>query len=154
MRKTLLFFCTLFLSSIVFTVNGQSVSKISVSKTVVFKPNVSFPLNGTEKKMLTEVYGESLKENILDSPQRLKSIKNILRNRVEVLSISNYSKDYKLLSQVPLFDKYNASLKREIFNSSKFNPLKYSFDFYTKQTQVFRVDNTDYYVVIKSQYQN
>lgn len=154
MCKTLLFFCTLFLSSIVFTVNAQSVSKISVSKTVVFKPNVSFPLNGTEKRMLIEVYGESLKENVLDNPQRLKSIKNILRNRVKVLSISNYTKDYKLLSQVPLFNKYNASLKRDTFDTSQFNPLKYSFDLYSKQTQVFRVDNTDYYIVIKSQHQN
>jgi len=91
---------------------------------------------------------------VLDNPQRLKSIKNILRNRVQILNIIDYPKDYELLSQVPLFDKYNSSLKRETFNKSEFNPLRYNFDFYAKQTQVFRVDNTDYYIVIKPQYQN
>ena len=154
MRKTLLFFIILFLSCITLTVNAQAISNNSGSKTVVFKPNVNFPLNGEEKRMLTEVYGETLQNNVLDNPQRLKSIKNILRNRVQILNIIDYPKDYELLSQVPLFDKYNSSLKRETFNKSEFNPLRYNFDFYAKQTQVFRVDNTDYYIVIKPQYQN
>jgi hypothetical protein len=154
MRKTLLFFSILFLSCITLTVNAQAVYTNSGSKMVVFKPNVNFPLNGEEKRMLTEVYGEALQNNVLDNPQRLKSIKNLLRNRIEILNLSNYAKDYKSLSQVPLFNKYNTSLKKEAFNKLEFNPLKYNFDFYAKQTQVFRVDNTDYYIVIKPQYQN
>ncbi|TJY37256.1 hypothetical protein [Pontimicrobium aquaticum] len=149
MRKTLLFFYILFISSLTLTVNAQS-----GSKTIVFNENIKTPLNGAEKDMLTEVYGEHLKMNILDNPQRLKSIKNILRNRVKIVDLSSFKKDYKLLSQVPLFNKYNSSLKRELFDKATFNPLKYSFDFYAKQTQVFRVDNTNYYIIIKSQHQN
>ena len=154
MSKTLLFICILFFSSSYLTTQAQSRYKVSASKTVVFNQNVDFPFNNYERKMLNDVYGESLKENVLDNPHRLKSIKNIIRNRVEIISISNYTKDYKLLSQVPLCNKYNGSLKREIFNTSKFNPLKYIFDFYSKHTQVIRVDNTNNYIVIKPQHQN
>lgn len=154
MLKTLLFLNTLFLFSITGISNAQSVSNYSGSKTVIFDSNVDAPLNGIEKEMLTDVYGETLHKNVLDNPQRLKSIKNILRNRVEILKMSHYPKDYKLLSKVPLFDKYNSSLKREVFSKSTFNPLKYNFDFYAKQTQVFRVDNTNFYIIIKSQNQN
>ena len=154
MLKTLLFFNTLFLFCIAGIANAQSVSNYSGSKTVVFDSNVILPLNSLEKKMLTEVYGETLQKNVLGNSPRLKSLKNILRNRVEIISLPNYYKDYKLLSQVPLFNKYNSSLKREVFSKSTFNPLKYNFDFYAKQNQIFRIDHTDYYIVIKTQYQN
>jgi len=154
MIKTLLFIGILFSGSLTTTVNAQTASKNLASKTVVFNKNVKDPLNTLEKNMLIEVYGESLQKNVLNNPQRLRSIKNIIRNRVEILNLPNYPKDYKLLSQVPLFNKYNSSLKREAFRKTTFNPLRYTFDFYTNETQVFRVDNTDYYIVIKSQYQN
>ena len=154
MIKTLLFIGILFSSSITTTVNAQTAINNLASKTVVFNQNVKDPLNTLEKNMLKEVYGESLQKNVLNNPQRLRSIKNIIRNRVEILNLPNYPKNYKLLSQVPLFNKYNSSLKRESFRKTTFNPLRYTFDFYTNETQVFRVDNTDYYIVIKSQYQN
>ena len=154
MIKTLLFIGILFSSSITTTVNAQTAINNLASKTVVFNKNVKDPLNTLEKNMLKEVYGESLQKNVLNNPQRLRSIKNIIRNRVEILNLPNYPKNYKLLSQVPLFNKYNSSLKREAFRKTTFNPLRYTFDFYTNETQVFRVDNTDYYIVIKSQYQN
>ncbi len=154
MRKTLLFIGILFLFGITETAHAQSISNDSGSKTIVFNSNVNLPLSGIEKRMLSEVYDETLKNNILDNPPRLKSIKNIIRNRVKILNMPNYPKDYTLLSQVPLFDKYNASMKREVFDKSTFNPLKYNFDFYANSTQVFRVDKTDYYIVLKSQNQN
>ena len=154
MSKTLLFIGFLFFFSISISVNAQATLKNSASKMVVFNQNVKFPLSPIEKNKLKEVYGESIQKNILDNTQRLKSIKNILRNRVEVIHIPNYPKKYKLLSEVSLFDKYNVSLKRETFNKTRFNPLKYTFDFYAKQTQMFKVDNTDYYIIIKPQNQN
>lgn len=154
MIKTLLFIGILFSGSITTTVNAQTAINNLASKTVVFNKNVKDPLNTLEKNMLKEVYGESLQKNVLNNPERLRSIKNIIRNRVEILNLPNYPKNYKLLSQVPLFNKYNSSLKREAFRKTTFNPLRYTFDFYTNEAQVFRVDNTDYYIVIKSQYQN
>ena len=154
MIKTLLFIGILFFSSLTTTVNAQTAINNLASKTIVFNQNVKDPLNTLEKNMLKEVYGETLQKNVLNNPQRLRSIKNIIRNRVEILNLPNYPKNYKLLSQVPLFNKYNSSLKREAFHKTTFNPLRYTFDFYTNKTQVFRVDNTDYYIVIKSQYQN
>jgi len=79
MRKTLLFFYILFLSSSCLFIIAQSKSNHSGSTTVEFSENVKLPLNSFEKKMLKDVYGEKLKENVLDNPQRLKSIKNIIR---------------------------------------------------------------------------
>lgn len=81
-------------------------------------------------------------------------IENLLRNRVEVSVLSDFPKQVKLLSEVSLFNKYNAKLKRKGFDKDDFNPLSYNFDFYSKTTQIYRVDNTNYYIIIKSQYQD
>ena len=57
---------------------------------------------------------------------------------------------YKKLSQVPLFDTYNKGLFRDgSFNPETFNPFKYMFDFYSKQTQIIQVDNANMLIIIK-----
>ena len=80
MIKTLLFIGILFSGSLTTTVNAQTASKNLASKTVVFNKNVKDPLNTLEKNMLIEVYGESLQKYVLNNPERLRSIKNIIRN--------------------------------------------------------------------------
>jgi len=102
---------------------------------------------------LQEEYGDMLYNNVLNNPQRLKDIKNLLRNRVSVVELPNFKKEVTLLSQVPLFNNYNKKLRRKRFKKDTFNPLKYNFDFYSKGTKMYRVDRTNYYIVIKSQYQ-
>ena len=86
----------------------------------------------------------------------LQSIKNILRNRVRIYEekikdLSNLQK----LSQVPLFKTFNDKLERDIvFNPNTFNPLKYDFNYNSRdKTKSYRVDNTNYIIVIYSQYQ-
>jgi len=60
-----------------------------------------------------------------------------------------------MLSEIPLFNVFNDSLKRDhSFNPMKFNPLKYNFKFHSADTQLIRVDNSDYFIIIKSQHYN
>ena len=136
--------------------NAQSSKQRQPLPLVKYNSNVNNPLSSSEMTMLREVYGDALEKDILSKPQRLKDIKNILRNRVEIVEISNPSNQKKctLLSEVPLFDVYVKTLKRDtFFNKSTFNPLKYYFKFYSRGTHLYRVDNTNYFIIIKSQHQ-
>lgn len=130
--------------------NKQSLSR------VVYYENVDEPLNSKELSQIIEVYGDKAEEDILSRPQRLKDVKNILRNRVEITQ--HPGKDlsvYKKLSQVPLFTAYISNLKRDSFSVAEFNPLKYQFNFYSKNSFItyYWVDNTNYLIAIKPQHQ-
>ena len=124
-------------------------------KTVSYNSNVNAPLTSSELALITEVYGSTTNENILDKPQRLKDIKNILRNRVEIKSVPKTSdqKPCTLLSEVLLMDYYVSDLQRDTnFNPQNFNPLKYLFNYNSYGTHMYRVDNTNYFIIIKSQH--
>lgn len=153
MPKSLLYSCVLFFFLLGFQVEAQSVVKKPFFKGVTYKTNVKLPLNENEKNQLQEVYSIQLQELVLSNSQRLKDIKNILRNRVDVKRIPNFPKQTKLLSKVPLFNKYNEKLRRKRFKVESFNPLKYQFNFFANGTEMYRVDKTDYYIIIKSQFQ-
>ena len=60
----------------------------------------------------------------------------------------------KLIS-VPLIKAFNSSILRDnVFNPKTFNPLKYDFNFNSRDLiKYYRVDNTNYLIVIHSQYQ-
>ena len=96
------------------------------------------------------LYGQNLNDQILDRPVRVKDIKDILRNRVDIYqeNIKNVS-TIPSLSEVPIFDIYNYRLNRPVFNRNDFNPLLYNFNFFLKTKQIYRVDNTNYLIVIK-----
>lgn len=124
-------------------------------KIVSYDNNVNSPLTSSERAMITEVYGNKANANVYTIPQRLKDIKNILRNRVEIKVISNPNdqKECTLLSEVPLLNYYVDDLQRDSnFDPQSFNPLKYLFNFYSYGTHMYRVDNTDYFILIKSQH--
>ena len=141
----------------VLTINvsfSQSNKKQKPLKHVVFNDNVDAPLTANELKQIKEVYGEHAEKDILSKPQRLKDVKNILRNRVEIMNLPG--KDLSSvtnLSTVPLFNHYNKSLNRDTsYNASTFNPLKYLFNFHSREgSKTFRFDNSQYLVIIKSQ---
>jgi hypothetical protein len=57
-----------------------------------------------------------------------------------------------LLSTVGLFNNYNKELKRDqSFDINTFNPLKYNLEFFKVGSAIYRIDNTQYYIVIKAQ---
>jgi hypothetical protein len=121
-----------------------------------FGENVKAPLTSQERNQVLEVYGDFADKYVFDNPNMLKNIKQILRNRVVIKTITNENekKACPKLSTVSLFNPYVKNLKRdESFNPSNFNPLKYNFEFHSLSASMFQVDNSNYYIIIKSQYQ-
>ena len=58
------------------------------------------------------------------------------------------------LSEVSINNGFVSDLDRDkTFNPNNFNPLKYNFEFYSQSASIYQVDNTNYYIIIKSQYQ-
>ena len=122
-----------------------------------FNSNTNASLNNAELAKLKEVYGAALKTEILDRPTRVLTIKEILRNRVILREITdpNKQKPCPKLSEIPLFDAFVSTLKRDaVFNPNSFNPLKYDFKYHKPGFQLIRVDNTNYFIIIKPQHYN
>ena len=136
--------------------NSQNTKKRYFPLEVVsYDDNVNTPFTADEMLQLKEVYGASLDKEILSRPNRVLSMKNLLRNRIVIKNLPNLKdhKKYILLSKVPLFDAFVTTLERDsVFNPQEFNPLKYVFSFYSLGEHFYRVDGTDYYIYIKSQY--
>lgn len=158
MKKTITLFAMLFcVTTVTILAQNQQIQNKTPLKRVSYSSNVDAPLSAKEQMQLEEVYGDKLNEYVLSKPQRLKDIKHLLRNRIEYKRIPNPhdQKPCPLLSEIPLFNNYVPDLKSDpVFNPQTFNPLKYQFNFYARGTYMYRVDNTDYFIIIKSQHQN
>lgn len=122
---------------------------------VKYGTNIDAPLTAKELAQIREVYGAEAEKEVLSRPQRVKDIKNILRNRVVIEQVPGGElKPCPLLSEVTLFNAFVPTLKRDVvFNPSEFNPLKYNFNFYSLGAYLYKVDNTNYFITIKSQHQ-
>ena len=149
MRKIIFFFSIVIFSNIGVVI-AQNDSNSQQTWITQYPSNVELPLSHDERIKLDNAYGSELKNQILDRPIRVKDIKDILRNRVDI-----YQENVKdvstipLLSNVPTFNIYNHKLKRPVFKRNNFNPLLYNFNFFSKTRQIYRVDNTNYLIVIK-----
>ena len=123
--------------------NIESQNKNYNSWTIEFNENVYSPLNDIEIKYILEAYGESTYKRILNINPLLLNIKDILRNRVEILKKKYYKNEE--IKKLSLVKKTNSN---PIFDINDFNPLLYDFDFESKKNQIYRVDNTDYLINI------
>lgn len=156
MRFKLLFILAILLSLNSFTAEAQNQSKQSLTL-VKYKENVKAPLTVKELNMLKEAYTDQLEKYVLSNPQRLKDMKHLLRNRIKIKAmpeLTGYSEKYITLSQAGLFDSYNKNLILDTsYNPNTFNPLKYNLQFFGRGQHLYRIDNTDYFILIKSQQQ-
>ncbi|OIQ21633.1 hypothetical protein [Lacinutrix sp. MedPE-SW] len=156
MKLKLLFLCAIALFLSVYSVSAQT-KKQNPLPVINYNENVNADLTKKELAFIKEVYADKANEYVLSKPQRIKDIKNILRNRISIVEHANKDlSSYKPLSSVKLFNNYNKTLTRDnVFNMETFNPLKYNFNFYTRDmsTITYRIDNTNYLINIKSQYQ-
>ena len=133
----------------------SQIKKSHPTTQIVFNSNTSSKLTSNEINNLKTVYGAALKTEILDRPTRVLAMKEILRNRVVVKKIPNLDKPYPMLSEVSLFDVFVPEITRDAaFSPLTFNPLKYNFEFHKAGFQTFRVDGSNYYIIIIPQHYN
>ncbi|WP_299115138.1 hypothetical protein [uncultured Winogradskyella sp.] len=153
MNKLLTILVVLLLPMSVF---GQQTKQKQPLPLAKFNDNVKLPLSSKERAQITEVYGEHAEKYVFSKPFQLKSMKQLLRNRVVIKQITdeNERKVCPKLSEIPLFTSFVSDLKRDTeFNPNTFNPLKYNFEFHSINASMYQVDGTNYYIIIKSQYQ-
>ena len=139
-----------------FHCNSQNTNRRHLPLQLVqYGDNLNTPFSAIEMLQLAEVYGASLEKEILSRPNRVLSMKNLLRNRIVIEKRPNPQdqKECTLLSEVPLFDAFVSTLQRDsVFDPQEFNPLKYTLSFYSRGEHMYRVDGTDYFIFIKSQH--
>lgn len=153
MKKLLIILSLVFIP---FCVSSQQSKHKNPLRLAKFNDNVKLPLTANERAQIIEIYGDSADKLVFNIPNRLKSIKHILRNRVVVKLITDKKsiKACPKLSEVSFFGKTDSDSEgKKLFNPNSFNPLKYGFDFYSRAAAMYHVDNTNYYIIIKSQYQ-
>lgn len=156
MKYKLLYVLVLLLSLNTFYLEAQSKRAQRLTE-VRYKDNVKAPLNAKELAMLQEVYQDKLQDYILTNPQRLKDFKHLLRNRIEIKQMPEllaYKNKYQTLSEAGLLDAYNPNLTTDTqYNPNTFNPLKYNLKFFGRGASIYRIDHTNYFILIKSQHE-
>lgn len=102
---------------------------------------------------IQEVYGDKTQELVINEPSRLDFLNDLLDNRIKILESPLTENDkYTKLSTAPLVNKFNRALTRDVaYNPNTFNPLKYDLKFSSKNAEIYRIDNTDYLIVIQPQ---
>ena len=153
MKKLLTILVVILLPMSIF---GQETKQKNPLPLAKFDDNVKIPLTAKERAQIIEVYGDHADKYVFNDPHRLRVIKHILRNRVIIKLITNENekKACPKLSEVSLFNGFVPDLERDkTFDPNDFNPLKYNFEFYSRASAMYHVDNTNYYIIINSQYQ-
>ncbi|WP_179339842.1 hypothetical protein [Winogradskyella ludwigii] len=153
MKKVLFILALILMPLSMFSQQSTQKQPLPLAK---FNDNVNLPLTANERAQIIEAYGESADKLVFNNAHRLKSIKHILRNRVVIKLITDEKnkKPCPKLSDVTKFSTEGSDLKNnQVFNPANFNPLLYVFEFYSRASAMYQVDNTNYYIIIKSQYQ-
>lgn len=102
------------------------------------------------ENFIKEVFNEKANELVFNSnSKRLELITNFL-NRIEIIERTDLkNKDIPLLSTIPLNNKYNINIKRDVFiDKNTFNPLKYKFNMNSNEMLLYRIDNSDFIIRI------
>jgi len=117
-----------------------------------YDDNVQLPLTPKEHAQIIEVYRGFADKYVFDNSNRLKEIKNILRNRVQIRKYENKDlSSIRNLSEIAIIDP-NIVMDTNI-DAENLNPLKYNFNFYSRdRIKYFRIDNTQYLITILPQH--
>ena len=105
--------------------------------------SVTNPLTNLEIRFIKSALGEEAYYRIINVKALEKNIKDILRNRVQILT-----KRYFPSEKLPKLSSITNSNSSQIFDKYNFNPLLYDFDFESFESQIYRVDGTDYIINI------
>ena len=136
------FFILIFVFSFYLTAFSQE--KKTNSWITEYPKNIALPLTNLEIKKIEAAFQDELYLNrIYSSKSLITDIKDILRNRVSI-ELENI----KDISHLPLLSSLNFKVKTK-FDLRNFNPLLYDFDFQSKTQKMFRVDDTNYIIIVK-----
>ena len=131
------------------TINNQT--KNFNSQTFDYPENCIAPFTKFEIQKIDHAFKTEQKNTLLSHPSNVLFIKDILRNRIYI-----YQEKIKETSNIPLISSIsnNKDIKLDPinFDESKFNPFIYNINFYAKSKLIFRIDSTDYIIVIKSRF--
>jgi hypothetical protein len=105
--------------------------------------SVANPFTNQEISFIKSALGEDAYYRIISIRALEQNIKDILRNRVQILT-KRYMPSEKFLKLSSITNS-NSSQK---FSNYNFNPLLYDFDFESFESQIYRVDGTDYIINI------
>lgn len=96
---------------------------------------------------IAEVYGSFATQL---SKEQLAAVKEELSRSEIKKETAQTGESYILLSQLTIQNKYVADLKRDDFTKPlEVNPLKYAINFSQSKDQIFRIDGTDFILLIK-----
>ncbi|NMH28785.1 hypothetical protein [Flavobacterium silvaticum] len=105
---------------------------------------------------IREVYGNQTETMIMNDKDRKQLLADMLQTRaILVNQAESSSEKFPKISSVPLFNKYNPELERDTtgpaFNPDTFNVLKYKIPLTANRTLVYRIDGTNYLLVVNPQ---
>lgn len=100
--------------------------------------NLEYPFNNQELSFIDNAFDDETLKRINKIKALEKYIKDILRNRVQILN-----KKYQTNENLPKLSSVSSLTTIKNFNTNNFNPLLYNFDFDSQKSQIYRVDGTD-----------
>jgi len=117
--------------------------------------NVHYNFQGHQvDNFINEVYGDQAQKLVFSNQQRYQTLKKLIVDRMQIVKQADLQgKNYTKLSEVGMLTMYNKNLKHDsFFNKSTFNPLKYNLEFFDiSGIRVYRIDNTEYLLIIQPQ---
>lgn len=136
MRKLLLKgSLTLFLLQLCFSSYGQTLAQPLVTEDIINR--------------IAYVYGS---EFVTANPTLVTAYGEMLATRIEYRSVPQDTHEkYPLLSSYPVYNKVNPSIQGvdfANFHVEQFNPLMYNLEFFSDQSQIIRIDDTNYLMII------
>ena len=105
--------------------------------------SVANPLTKQEIKFIKSALSEEAYYRIINVKALEQNIKDILRNRVQILT-----KKYFPSEKFPKLSSISNSNSPKVFIKNNFNPFLYDFNFESFKSQIYRVDGTDYLINI------
>lgn len=134
------------ISFIVFALNYNVSGQVAESKKFPFLPGNYY----TIERQSWDVNSLTLEIGAPVSQADLNVYAEYLTRVFVVKTNAALLESYVNLSTIQVRNKYNSALVNdyERFNVSTFNPLKYFFNFYSPVQMNYRIDNTDYMIVI------
>lgn len=106
--------------------------------------------NAYSQSVSPKNYDRFIEEVYSGTPYTTDELKAIYTRNMSMVVVKKWDGEkYPYLDQIDLVNKYNPNLKYDIgilFDNENFNPLKYFFNFTTKQVLIVR--DTDYMIVI------